>query len=168
MHNILFLAELNEVPNKSVKARHAALKGYCRRWTLVVGVSDNSRGRRNFLSQNIFRIKKSEGSDELGWFIVLGPTDAANKFSHFYCRVCQEDVSVLPHGLYEVLCHYRRAWQFQRDHCILMETRGWCVLDFQRNPLTENVLSVQNEKTRKVTLIVHSQEHPFTRGPYYG
>ena len=37
----------------------------------------------------------------IGSVFVTGPTDAANKLSEFYCRVCRKDVSVRTHGEYE-------------------------------------------------------------------
>ena len=42
-----------------------------------------------------------------------------------------------------------------------LETPAWRVLDFQRNPLTEDELERQREKIQKGPLVVRDQEHPF-------
>ena len=59
--------------------------------------------------------EKSVGADEVGLFFATGATDAANKPSRFYCRICRKDVSVLMHGPYEVLRHFQSAKHFARD-----------------------------------------------------
>ena len=43
-------------------------------------------------------MKKVYAATELGRFFVTGPSDAANMPSHFYCRLCRKNVSVLTMG----------------------------------------------------------------------
>ena len=68
--------------------------------------SEASHSRRRVRSKRTFKMKKVWGVNEVGQFFVTGVTDAAGKPSHFYCRVCQKDVSVLTHGPHEVLRHH--------------------------------------------------------------
>ena len=82
------------------------------------------------------------GANEVGQFFVTGATDAAGKPSHFYCRVCRKDVSVLTHGPHEILRHYQGVKHFARDQRLRLETPGWRVLDFEGNPLSESELEV--------------------------
>ena len=69
-------------------------------------------------------------------FFVTGPSDAANIPSHFYCRVCQKNVSVLTHGHHEVLQRFQGSRHFAPDQRLRPETPGWRVLDFHGNPLS--------------------------------
>ena len=100
--------------------------------------TDANKGRRKNLSKKIFRMKKVYGATELGRFFVTGPSDAANKPSHFQSRVCRKNVSVLTHGHHEMLRHFQGSRHFARDQRMRLETPGWRVLDFQGNPLTED------------------------------
>ena len=97
---------------------------------------------------------------ELGRFFVTGPLDAANMPSHFYCRVCRKNVSLLTHGHHEVLRHFRGRRHFARDQRLRLETPGWRVLDFQGNPLNEEELERQREKIQKGPFAVRDREHP--------
>ena len=120
-----------------------------------------SRGRRKVLSKKTFRMKKVYAATELGRFFVTGPSDAANMLSHFYCRVCRKNVSVLTHGHHEVLRHFQGSRHFARGQRLRLETPGWRVLDFQGNPLSEDELERQREKIRKGPYVVRDREHPF-------
>ena len=97
---------------------------------------------------------------ELGRFFVTGPLDAANMPSHFYCRLCRKNVSLLTHGHHEVLRHFRGRRHFARDQRLRLETPGWRVLDFQGNPLNEEELERQREKIQKGPFAVRDREHP--------
>ena len=92
---------------------------------------------------------------------MTGPSDTANMPSHFYCRVCPKNVSVLTHGHQEVLRHFQGSRHFARDQRLRLETPGWRVLDFQGNPLSEDELERQREKIRKGPLVVRDREHAF-------
>ena len=94
-----------------------------------------SHPRRRVRSKRTFKMKKVWGANELGQFFVTGATDAAGKPSHFYCRVCRKDVSVLTHGPNEILRHYQGVRHFARDQRLRLETSGWRVMDFEGNPL---------------------------------
>ena len=66
-----------------------------------------SQGRRKILSKKTFGMKKVYAATELDRFSVTGPLDATKMPSHFYCRVCRKNVSVLTHGHHEVLRHFQ-------------------------------------------------------------
>ena len=111
---------------------------------------------------------EEDGPDEEGvrgnraWEnFVTRPSDAAKMPSHFYCRLCQKNVSVLTHGHHEVLRHFQGRRHFARDQRLRLETPGWRVLDFQGNPLTEDELERQRENVQKGPLVVRDREHPF-------
>ena len=122
--------------------------------------TDASQGRRKVLSKKTYRMKKVYAATELGRFFVTGPSDAANMPSHFYCRLCRKNVSVLTHGHHEVLRHFQGRCHFARDQRLRLETPGWRVLDFQENPSTEDELEQQREKIQKGPLVVRDREHP--------
>ena len=123
--------------------------------------TDASKGLRNVLSKKTFRMKKVYVATELGWFFVTEPPDAANVPSHFNCRVCRKNVSVLTHGHHEVLRHFQGSRHFARDQRLRLETPGWRVLDFHGNPLSDDELERQGEKIRKGSPVVRDREHPF-------
>ena len=127
--------------------------------------TDASQGRRKVLSKKTYRMKKVYAATELGRFFVTGPSpsDAADMPSHFYCRLCRKNVSVLTHGHHEVLRHFQGRRHFARDQPLRLETPGWRVLDFQGNPLTEDELERQREKIQKGPLVVRDREHPFAK-----
>ena len=106
-------------------------------------------------------MKTVYAATELGRFFVTGPSDAANMPSHFYCRLCRKNVSVLTHGHHEVLRHFQGRRHFARDQRLRIETPGWRVLDFQGSPLTEIELERQRENIQKGPLVVRDREHPF-------
>ena len=108
--------------------------------------SETSHSRRRVRSKRTFKMKKVWGANEVGQFFVTGATDAAGKTSHFYCRVCRKDVSVLTHGPHEILRHYQGVKHFARDQRLRLETPGWRVLDFEGNPLSESELERQRGK----------------------
>ena len=107
-----------------------------------------SQGRRKVLSKKTYRMKKVYAATELGRFFVTGPIGAANTPSHFYCRLCRKNVSVLTHGHHEVLRHFQGRRHFARDQRLHLETPGWRVLDFQglvvrdcEHPFAEDLIS---------------------------
>ena len=124
--------------------------------------TDATKGRQKILSKKLFfRMKKVYAATELGRFFATGTPDAANMPSHFYCRVCREDVSVLTHQHHEMLRHFQGSRHFARDQRLRLETPGWRVSDIHRNPLIEDELECQREKNRKGPLKVRYREHPF-------
>ena len=117
--------------------------------------------RRRVRSRRTFKVKKGYAVGELAQFFVTGPTDAANKLSDFYCRVCRKDVSVLTHGGYEIIRHFQGHRHFARDQRLRLETPGWPVLDFNGNPLPEDELERQREKIMLAPLVVRDREYLF-------
>ena len=94
------------------------------------------------------------------WQVLRYTSDAANLPSHFYCRVCRKNVSVLIHGHQEVLRRFQGSRHFDRDQRLRLETPGWRVLDFHGIPLSEDELERQKEKIRRRLPVVRDFEHP--------
>ena len=125
------------------------------------GESEASHSRRRVRSKRTFKMKKVWGANEVCQFLVTGATDAAGKPSHFYCRVCRKDVSMLTHGPHEILRHYQGVKHFAREQRLRLETPGWQVLDFEGNPLSENELERRREHIPRGPLVVRDREYPF-------
>ena len=123
--------------------------------------TDASKGRRKILSKKTFRMKKVYAQQSFAGFFVTGPTDAAKMPSHFYCRLCRKNVSVLTHGHHEVLRHFQGSRHFPRYQRLRLETPGWRVLDFHGTPLSKDELERQREKIRRGPFVVRDREHPF-------
>ena len=123
--------------------------------------TDTSQPRRSVRSKRTFKMKKSYTTSELARFFVTGPTYAATKLSEFYCRLCRKDVSVLTHGISEVVRHFQGIRHFARDQRLRLETPGWRVLGFDGKPLTEDELERQREKVLRAALVVRDREYPF-------
>ena len=92
---------------------------------------------------------------------MTGATDAAGKPSHFYCRICRKDVSVLTHGPHEILRHYQEVKHFARDQRLRLETPGWRVLDFEGNPLSESELERRRDHILRGPMVVRDREYHF-------
>ena len=123
--------------------------------------SEASHSRRSVRPKRIFKMKKVWGANEVGQFFVTGATDAAGKPSHFFCRVCRKNVSVLTHGPHEILRHYQGVKHFARDQRLRLETPEWWVLDFEGNPLSESELERRREHILRGPLVVRDREYPF-------
>ena len=154
------LVELNEVLGRLKQGPSQSLQRI-ETWDTSGDEADASQGRQKVLSKKTYRMKKVYAATELGRFFVTGPLDAANMPSHFYCRLCRKNVSVLTHGHHELLRHFQGRRHFSRDQRLRLETPGWRVLDFQGNPLTEHELERQREKIQKGPVVVRDREHPF-------
>ena len=86
--------------------------------------SEASHPRRRVPSKRTYKMKKVWGADEVGRFFGTRATDAAGKLSHFYCRICRKDVSVLTYGPHDVLRHLQDVKHFARDQKLRLETPG--------------------------------------------
>ena len=124
-------------------------------------MSQTSHLRRRLRSKRTFKMKKVWGADEVGRFFVIGVTDAAGKPSHFYCRICRKEISVLTHGSLEVLRHFQGVKHFARDQRLRLETPGWRVLEFEGNPLSESELERRREFILRGPLVIRDREYPF-------
>ena len=107
--------------------------------------SEASDHRRRVRLKGTYKLKKVWGGDEVDRFFVTGATDAAGKPSHFFCRICRKDVSVLTHGAHEVLRHFQDVKHFACDQRLRLESPAWRVLDFEGNPFSESELERQRE-----------------------
>ena len=123
--------------------------------------SEASHTCRHVQSKRTLKMKKVWGADEVGRFFVTGATNAAGKASHFYCRICHKDVSVLTHCPHEVLRHFQGVKHFARDHRLRLETPGWRVLDFEGKHFTESELERRRESNLRGPLVIRDREYPF-------
>ena len=123
--------------------------------------SEASHPRRRMRSKRTFKMKKIWEAEEVGRFFVTGATDAAGGPSHFYCRICRKDVSVLSHGPHEVLRHFQSVKLFARDQRLRLETPAWRVLDFEGNPLSESELERRRELILPGLLVFLDREYSF-------
>ena len=122
--------------------------------------TDMSEPRRRVCRKKSFKMKKVWAASELSRFFVTGPTDASEKPSHFYCRLCRKDVSVLTHGMHEILRHYQGTKHFPRDQRLRLETPGWRVLDFEGNVMRDEEVARQRDRILRGPLVVRDREYP--------
>ena len=115
--------------------------------------TDVEQPRRQMRCRRTFKVKKGYAVGELAQFFVMGPTDAANKLSEFYWRVCRKDVSVATHGGYEIIRHFQGHRHFARDQRLRLETLGWRVLDFNGSLLPKDELEREWEKNTLAPLV---------------
>ena len=123
--------------------------------------SDAGEPRRRLRSRKAYKMKRAWGGSDVGRFFVTGPTDAATKPSHFYCRICRKDVSVLTHGQHEILRHFQGSKHFPRDQRLRLETPGWEVLDYEGNIMSPAEVERQRERIMGAPLVVRDREYPF-------
>ena len=107
-------------------------------------------------------MKRAWGTSDVGQFFVTGPTDVATKPSHFNCRICRKDVSVLTHGHHEILRHFQGSKHFPRDQRLRLETPGWKVLDYEGSVMSPAEVERQREKIMRAPLVVRDREYPFS------
>ena len=124
--------------------------------------SDAGEPRRRLRSKKTYKMKRAWGTSNVGQFFVTGPTDVATKPSHFYCRICRKDVSVLTHGHHEILRYFQGSKHFPRDHCLWLETPGWEVLDYEGSVMSPTEVERQREKIMRAPLVVRHREYPFS------
>ena len=123
--------------------------------------SETSHLCRRVRSKRTYKMKKVWGANEVGGFFVTGDTDAAGKASHFYCRICRKDVSVLTHGPHEFLRQFQGVKHFARVQRLRLETPGWRVLDLEDNPISVSELERQRERILRGPLVIRNREYPF-------
>ena len=126
------------------------------------GESDAGEPRRRLRSKKTYKIRRAWGTSDVGRFFVTGQTDVATKPSHFYCRICRKDVSVLTHGHHEILRHFQGNKRFPCDQCLRLETSGWEVLDYEENVMSPPEVERQREKIMRAPLNVRDREYPFS------
>ena len=122
--------------------------------------SDIGDPRRRLRSKKLYKKKRAWGTGDVGRFFVNGPTDVATKPSHFYCRLCRKDVSVLTHGHHEILRHFEGSKHFPRDQRLRLETPGWEVLDYEGNTMSPAEVERQQEKIMRAPLVLRDREYP--------
>ena len=132
--------------------------------TSDTSVDESSMGeaRRRSRSKETYKMKNVWGASGVGQFFVTGPTDIATKPSHFYCRICRKDVSVLTHRHHENLRHFQGSKHFPRDQRLTLETPGCEVLDYEGNIMSPAEVERQREKIMRAPLVVRDREYPFS------
>ena len=128
----------------------------------IGGESDVGEPRRRLRSKKTYKMKRAWGTSDVGQFFGTGPTDAATIPSHFYCRICRKDVSVLTHGHNEILRHFQGSKHFPRDQRLRLETPGWEELDYEGNIMSLAEVERQREKIKRAPLVVRDREYPFS------
>ena len=93
---------------------------------------------------------------------VTGPKDVATKPSHFCCRICRKDVSVLTHGHHEFLRHFQGSKHFPRVQRLRLETPGWEVVDSEGNAMSPAEIKRQRENIMRAPLVVRDRDYPFS------
>ena len=124
--------------------------------------SDIGEPWRRLRSKKTYKMKKAWGMSDVGRFFVNRHTDVATKPSHFYCRICRKDVSVLTHGNHEILRHFQGSKHFPRDQRLRLETPGWEVLDYEGNIMSPAEVERQREKIMRAPLVVRDREYPLS------
>ena len=124
--------------------------------------SDVGEPRWRLRSKKTYKMKRAWGTGDVGRFCVTGPTDVATKPSHFYCRICCKDVSVLTLGHHEILRHFQGSKHFPRDQRLRLEAPSWEVLDYEGNVMTPAEVERQREKIMRAPLVVRDREYPFS------
>ena len=124
--------------------------------------TDVSEPRRRIRTKKTFTVKKVWGASDFGRFFVTGPTDASGEPSHFYCQLCRKDVSVLTHGMHEILRHYQGTKHFPRDQRLRLETPGWRVIDFEGNVMGDEEVARQRDRILRGPQVVRDREYPFS------
>ena len=122
--------------------------------------SDAGEPWRRLRSKKTYKMKRAWGTSDVGRFFVTGPTDVATKPSHFYCRICRNDVSVLTHGHHDILRHFQGSKHFPRDQSLRLETPGWEVLDYEGIVMRPAEVERQREKIMRAPLVVRDREYP--------
>ena len=124
--------------------------------------SDAGEPQRWLRSKKTYKMKRAWGTSDVGQFFVTGPTDIATKPSHFYCRICRKDVSVLTHGHHEILRHFQGSKHSPSDQSLRLEMPGWEVLDYEGNVMNPAEVERQREKIMRAPLVVRDREYPFS------
>ena len=119
--------------------------------------------RRQLRSKKTYKMMKAwGGTRDIGQFFVTGLTDVATKPSHFYCRSCRKEVSVLTHGHHEILLHFQSSKHFPRDQRLRLETPSWEVLDYEGNAMSPAEVERQRERILRAPLVVRDREYLFS------
>ena len=124
--------------------------------------SDAGEPRRRLRSKKTYKMKKAWGTSDVGRFFVTGPTDIVTEPSHFYCRICRKEVSVLTHGHHEILRHFQGSKHFPGDQSLRLETPGWEVIDYEGNVMSPAEVERQRAKIMRAPLVVRDREYPFS------
>ena len=93
---------------------------------------------------------------------MTGPTDVATKSSHFYCRICRKDVSVLTLCHHEISRHFQGSKHFLQDQRLRLDTPSWEVLYYQGKDMSPTEVERQRKKIMRAPLVVKDKEYPFS------
>ena len=164
MHADLLLTGLDDVLSRLEQVEQRLFRVLPRLGDTTVRSGDESdvgEPRRRLRSKKSYKMKRTWGTSDVGQFFVTGPTDVATKPSHFYCRICRKDVSMLTHGHHEILRHFQGSKRFPRDQCLRLQTPSWEVLDYEKIIMSPAEVERQREKIMRAPLVVRDREYPF-------
>ena len=125
--------------------------------------SDAGEPRWRLRCKKTYKMKRAWGTSDVGRFFVTRLTDVATKPSHFYCRICRKDVSVLTRGHHEILRHFQGSKHFPRDQRLRLETPGWEVLDYEGNVMSPAEVERQRERIMRAALVVRDVKSLLTK-----
>ena len=165
LHANLLLTGLDDVLSRLEQVEQRASRALPRLGDTTDTSGDESNDvepRRRLRSKKTYKMKKTWWMSDVGRFFVTGSTDVATKTSHFYCRICRKDVSVLTHGHHEILRHFQGSKHFPRDQLLRLETPSWEVLDYEGNIMSPAEVERQREKIMRAPSVVRDREYPFS------
>ena len=165
LHTHLLFTGLDDVLNRLEQVEQRPSRALPRLGDTTDTSGDESNvgeSRRWLCSKKTYKMKKAWGMSDVGRFFVTGPTDVATKPSHFCCRICRQDVSVLTHGHHEISRLLQGSKHFPRDQRLRLETPGWEVLDYEGNAMSPAEVERQRERIMRAPLVVRDREYPFS------
>ena len=124
--------------------------------------TERSVPRRGVHSKGTHKLKNVRAADEVGRFFVTEATDASGKPSRFHCRICRKDVSVLTHGVREILRLFQGTKHFPRDQGLRLQTTGQRVFDYEGNAMRKEEVERQREWILRAPQVVRAREYPFS------
>ena len=160
LHADLLFTELDDVLSRLEQVEQRPSRAFPRLSDTTETSGDQSavgEPRRLLRSKKSYKMERAWGTSDVWRF-----TYVATKPSHFYCRICSKDVSVLTHGHHEILRHFQGSKHFPRDQRLRLETPSWEVLDYEGNVISPPEVERQREKMKKAPLVVRDREYPFS------
>ena len=164
-HAHLLFTELDEVLSRLEQVEQRPSRAVPR-----LGDTSDTRGNESdmgepwwrMLSKRFYKMEKTWGTSDVGQFFVIGLTDVATEPSHFFCRICRKDLSVLTHGHNEILRNFRGSKHFQRDKLLRLGMPGWEVLDYEGNATSPAEMERQPNKKMRSPSVVRNRDYPFS------
>ena len=113
-------------------------------------------------SKKTYKSKQAWETSDVDQFFYDWATNVATTPSHFYCRICHKDFSVLTHGYHEFLRHFQGSKHFLRDQHLTLETPSWELLDYEQNDMSPAEVERRREKRMGAPLVMRDRVYPFS------